>query len=161
MLKSMFKKVKKTAFPPETPILIWDGKCGFCKYWMLRWKRKTPDYTQFIPYQDIAEKFEDIPTDTFKTSNKFIEPDGKIYSGPDSAYRSLWHAGNKFWHKLYSRNAFFEKLSDYGYHYITKNRNFFYKLTITCFGKNPNSPKNYWLFYLIGLLFIILILSIF
>lgn len=153
----MFQKIKTTAFPPTTNTLVWDGKCGFCKYWKTRWQLQTPENIIFAPYQEVAKNFEDIPLKTFKTSSKLIETDGQVYSGPDSAYRSLWHAGHKRWHKLYHNSSFFEKLSDVGYNHIVKHRSFYYKLTVFCFGKNPKSPVNYWLIYLSALILLILI----
>ncbi|HLR76640.1 MAG TPA: DCC1-like thiol-disulfide oxidoreductase family protein [Balneolaceae bacterium] len=154
----MFEKIKTTAFAPDEPLLVWDGKCGFCAYWTTRWQRKTPKEIRFEPFQKTAEKFKDIPLHAFQTSSKLIEPDGSVFNGPDSAYRSLWHAGNKFWHRLYTSNRFFEKLSDSGYNHIAKNRDFYYKLTVFCFGKNPASPKHYWLLYLLTLIILLIIL---
>ncbi len=145
----MFEKIKLTKYPPTKNILIWDGDCGFCKFWKTRWQQKTEGKVAFETYQNSSKKFSDIPLKEFKKASRLIEIDGKIYRGPDSAYRSLWHAGNKKWHQLYSSNHIFRNLSDNGYNHIAKNRSFYFKLTKILFGNNPLNLKPYWLIYLI------------
>ncbi|MDR5590596.1 thiol-disulfide oxidoreductase DCC family protein [Christiangramia sp. SM2212] len=145
----MFGKIKYTEHHPPQNVLIWDGKCGFCKFWKTRWEEKTKGKVIFKTYQESAENFKDFPIKEFKKASRLIETDGKIYSGPDSAYRSLWHAGNKFWHQLYASSSIFEKLSNHGYNHIAKNRSFYFKLTKFLFGKDPLHLKPYWLLYLV------------
>ena len=153
----MFKKIEKTSFPPSFPTLIWDGECGFCHWWKTRWELKTYSKLHFETYQQSASKFQDIPLKEFKKASRLIEPDGKVYSGPDSAYRSLYLAGNKKWHRLYESSSFFQNLSDHGYNHIAKNRHFYFKITTLLFGKDPYRPKLYWLFYIIIIFLIIII----
>ncbi len=145
----MFQKINKTEYPPNQPILIWDGECKFCKWWKTRWEIKTKNQLDFKTYQEVTSQFQDIPLKEFKKASRLIETDGFVYSGPDSAYRSLYIAGNKKWHLWYSNNAWFEKISDLGYNHIAKNRNFYYKATVILFGKDPVKPKYYWFYYLL------------
>ncbi len=154
----MFQKIKSTKHPPAQPTLIWDGTCGFCKWWKTRWETKTGDSIRFVPYQDAAKDFPDIPVTKFKKASRLIEPGGKIYSGPDSAFRTLYLAGNKKWHLWYKKHSWFESLCDTAYNHIAKNRSFYFKLTKLLFGKDPYQPKSYWFYYILALLAIILIL---
>lgn len=154
----MFGKIEYTHNPPSGNILIWDGDCGFCKFWKTRWQEKTQGIVEFETYQDYAQNFPDIPVKEFKKASRLIEKDGKIYSGPDSAYRSIWHAGNKRWHQLYVSNSIFRSLSDHGYNHIAKNRSLYFKLTKLLFGNDPLHLKPYWLLYFILLVIIISIL---
>jgi predicted DCC family thiol-disulfide oxidoreductase YuxK len=34
-----------------TPLLIFDGDCGFCRIWVEYWKRLTGDLVAYGPYQ--------------------------------------------------------------------------------------------------------------
>ncbi|CAL67009.1 thiol-disulfide oxidoreductase DCC family protein [Christiangramia forsetii] len=154
----MFEKIEITENPPPKNILIWDGDCGFCKFWKTRWQEKTKGKIVFKTFQDYASHFPDIPIKEFKKASRLIETDGKIYGGPDSAYRSLWHSGNKVWHQLYNSNSIFRSLSNHGYNHIAKNRSFYFKLTKLLFGKDPLNLKPYWLLYLIFLVVIIIII---
>jgi predicted DCC family thiol-disulfide oxidoreductase YuxK len=156
----MFKKIDKTAYPPSRPTLYWDENCGFCKYWRLRWELITGGKVDFVPYQEAAENFWDIPLKEFKKASRFIEPDGEVYSGPDSAYRSLYHAGNKKWHRWYKKYPWFRYLSDHGYNHIAKNRPFYFKATKALFGKNPARPRVYWVYYVVVLFVFILLVFV-
>lgn len=153
----MFEKIEYTKYPPSKNILIWDGDCGFCKYWKTRWEAKTRDKIHFKTYQEFASQFPDIPLKEFKKASRLIETDGKIYSGPDSAYRSLWHSGKEIWHNLYQSRSWFRYLSDHSYNHIAKNRSLYFKITKLCFGKEPLKMKPYWLIYLSVLVLIVLI----
>ena len=154
----MFKKVHHTENPPSENILIWDGKCGFCKFWKTRWEDKTEGKIVFKTFQEYASNFPDIPIKEFKKASRLIETDGKIYSGPDSAYRSIWHTGVKTQHRLYRSNVWFRHLSDHAYNHIAKNRSFYFKLTKILFGSNPKKLQPYWLFYLIIIIAILILL---
>lgn len=157
----MFKKIKKTSYPPQgRPILVWDGNCGFCKYWVTRWRGLTKEKVVYKTFQEAAQDFPDIPLKEFKKASRFIDTDGRIYSGPDSAYKS-YSTGNMspYLHKWYHQNGVFTKVSDTGYHYITKNRPFAFKCTQLLFGKDPKDPKPYWLMYTISAILIVFYLS--
>ncbi|MCH4823778.1 DUF393 domain-containing protein [Gramella lutea] len=155
----MFEKIANTKNPPADHIFVWDGQCGFCEFWKTRWENKTSGKLVFKTYQDCASSFQDIPLKEFKKASRLIEKDGHIYSGPDSAYRILWHAGNKNWHELYKTSKFFQYLSDHLYNHIAKNRGFYFKITKLLFGKDPLNLKLYWLLYL-GLIALLIILLI-
>lgn len=154
----MFGKIENTSHLPSRPTLVWDGQCGFCKFWKTRWEKKSPSEIRFCSYQECAKEFPDIPVKEFKKASRLIETDGHVYSGPDSAYRILWHQNDKKWHTWYLKYSWFQKLSDHGYNHIAKNRHFYFRLTKILLGKDPLNFKFYWLFYICLLILIILIL---
>jgi len=143
----MFSKIEKTAFPPsEKPVMVWDGNCGFCHYWITRWKSKTGDRINYKAFQEAADQFQDIPLKEFKKASRLIEPNGLVYSGPDSAYRSFTYFEDEAsrWHTWYIKSAWFTFLSDHAYNFIAKNRNTMFVITKICFGKDPTAIKPYW-----------------
>lgn len=154
----MFEKIAITKNPPTHHIFLWDGQCGFCKFWKTRWENKTTGKIRFRAYQDKATSFPDIPLKEFKKASRLIEVDGHVYSGPDSAYRTLWHTGSKTWHKLYKTSSLFRYLSDHSYNHIAKNRGFYFKVTKLFFGKDPLNLKPYWLLYLVIIALLIILL---
>lgn len=154
----MFKKFSHTEYKPSKNMLIWDGKCGFCKFWKTRWEARTKGKIWFETYQSSADQFPDIPLNEFKKASRLIEMDGKVYSGPDSAYRSLWHAGNRKWHEFYQKYSWFRWLSDHGYNHIAKNRHFYFSLTKLLFGREPLNIKPFWILYLMLIVLILLLL---
>ena len=154
----MFKKISSTSFSPDTPMLLWDSDCSFCKFWKTRWERYTGDLVHFEPYQQSAHLFKDIPLKEFKKASRLIDTDGSVYSGPDSAYRSLYIGHTKIWHIMYKKYDWFEWLSDHAYNHIAKHRALYYKFTIIMLGKNPKKLKHYWIVYLALLIIIFVIL---
>ncbi|MCE7057108.1 DUF393 domain-containing protein [Algoriphagus sp. AGSA1] len=149
----MFAYIQKTQTPPAQPLFIWDGECGFCKYWITLWKSKTKGLT-YKTFQEIASDFPDIPLKEFKKASRLIETDGSVFSGPDSAYRTFWYfpKSKKHWHRWYLKSELFQSISDHGYNWIAKNRPLMMKLTLAFWGKNPLKRKPYWIIWLMGLL---------
>ncbi len=152
----MFDPIKKTQFPPREDLFIWDGKCGFCKYWIIVWKSKTSGLT-YQTFQEVASEFPDIPLKEFKKASRLIEKDGAVFSGPDSAFRTFWYfkKPKKYWHQLYHRSGLFRRLSDHGYNFIAKNRPLLMKLTLAFWGKNPLNRKPFWIVWSAGLIVVI------
>lgn len=147
----MFAKIGKTNYPPKSrPIMVWDGECGFCEYWITNWKSNTGNKIDYQTYQEVAANFPDIPLKEFKKASRLIEADGKIYSGPNSAFRSFLYFQNPrpIWHNWYTDINWFTKVTDYAYNFIAKNRSFAFKITKIFFGKNPESLKPFWIVYL-------------
>ncbi|MUH34608.1 DUF393 domain-containing protein [Zobellia amurskyensis] len=127
-----------SSYVPKLPLLIWDGKCGFCKYWVTRWQKITSDKVQYIPYQDIQEQIDEIPEQAFKQAVRMIETNGKIYSGAHAAYRTLYYSSRwSFLISWYEKSALFKAISDASYKFIAHYRPVLFKLTKTFFGKNP------------------------
>lgn len=156
-IKDLFGKISHTTHPPTQISLVWDGHCGFCKFWKTRWEAHSPSEIRFCTYQECAEEFPDIPLKEFKKASRLIETSGNVYSGPDSAYRILWLQGDKKWYDWYTSYGWFRKMSDHGYNHIAKNRHFYFRLTKLLVGKDPLNFKPYWLFYLILILALLFI----
>ncbi len=156
----MFHKLKSTRYPPKKkPILVWDGNCGFCKYWVTRWQSFTGDKIFYEPYQEVARYMPDIDEIHFKQASRLIETDGQIFSGPASAYRTFTY-GSKwaFLFRWYSKYKWFQKLSDSLYNWVARNRSSLFKITKFLFGSNPEEVKPFWVIYLLFIAYIIYIL---
>jgi predicted DCC family thiol-disulfide oxidoreductase YuxK len=138
-------------------MLIWDGTCGFCNYWVARWKALTGDAVLYVPYQEVAHEISDIPVQAFKEAVRMIETDGKVCDGAGAAYKTLTYSEKwRFLYPCYKRFFFFRKVSDRSYQFIADNRRFMLTLTKLFFGKNPNRMAHYWAIYLaIGLLLLL------
>jgi predicted DCC family thiol-disulfide oxidoreductase YuxK len=158
----MFAKIQKTQSPPSQALFIWDGECGFCKYWIIIWKSKTTNLN-YKTFQEVSDEFPDIPLKEFKKASRLIEIDGSVFSGPDSAYRTFWYfeKTQKHWHRWYQQSSLFRQLSDHGYNFIAKNRPLMMKLTLAFWGKNPVNRKPYWVIWLVGFLSVLAILVYF
>lgn len=144
----------------DKPLLIWDGSCGFCRYWVTRWKGLTNGRVAFVPYQNRPELLQKIPGDFFRKAVRLLETPGTIYSGAEAVYRILrQHPGWAFLQRWYVRLPFFRKLSDWSYMRIAAHRPFFFRLSKLLFGKDPIRMKPYWLLYILFLIFTFWILG--
>jgi len=151
----MFKKLHNTKFAPrDKPVMAWDGECGFCHYWVIKWKKLTGDRVIYKPFQEVFQDFPDIELKYFRQAIRFIDTDGRIYTGPAAAFQALHLYANKWrWVMPIYRSFWpFRFLSDRFYAFVSRNRVRMYEITIRLFGRNPARPKYYWAFYLGSLL---------
>jgi predicted DCC family thiol-disulfide oxidoreductase YuxK len=144
----MSEPIRETTYRPETPLLVWDGNCGFCKYWAVRWERMTGNAVAYKSHIKALEDIPDISEAEFKRSVKLIEPDGKVYHAAEAVYRSLTYAGGwKAGYPLYKSSGLFRWISEKAYKFVAQHRSFLYELTIAMFGRDPARPRYYWLLY--------------
>lgn len=150
----MYDKLNHTDFPPkETPLMVYDGNCGFCKYWIIKWKALTKESVNYAPYQRVMTHFKDVPVDYFKTAVRLILPNGDVISGPAAAYYSNqnnWIFSRLY--KVYLKSPAFRKSSNRLYQWIADNRKLMYQISVRCFGKNPRKVRHYWLLYLVAII---------
>ncbi|MEI6085847.1 MAG: lipase maturation factor family protein, partial [Verrucomicrobiota bacterium] len=112
----------RVANPPVKPLLIFDGNCNFCRRWIARWQRRTGDRIDYLPAQELGERFPEIPRSDFTQSVQLIEPDGNVYSGAEAVFRSLDRQG------LY-RLPGVAPVSEWAYRLVAGNRRVFSALT--------------------------------
>lgn len=151
----MFKKLHNTKYvPKDKPLMAWDGECGFCHYWVIKWKKLTGDRVIYKPFQEVYPDFPDIELKYFRQAIRFIDIDGRIYTGPAAAFQALHRYASKWrWVMPIYRSFWpFRFLSDRFYAFVSRNRVRMYEITIRLFGRNPARPKHYWAYYLGSLL---------
>jgi predicted DCC family thiol-disulfide oxidoreductase YuxK len=144
----------KTAHPPkDKPLLVWDGNCEFCRYWVQRWEQFFGDKLNYEPYQTAASRFPDMDRDQFKKAVQLIETDGRVFPGAATVFHSLCVGKPQicFPEELYQQSKLFRQISDGVYGMIADNRPILYRATVSLFGKNPARSKPYWAYWLAGL----------
>ena len=108
------------------PILVYDGDCDFCKYWIFRWRYITKDRIDYAPYQDVYAKFTEIPISDFQSSVHLILESGQVYSGAEAVLRAL-NNGVLLW--CYCKLPGFSLITETIYRFVAKHRQHFSKLT--------------------------------
>ena len=129
----------KTDSPPkDKPLMVFDGDCGFCRYWLVKWKKLSKDHYDYAPFQSAANEFQDIPLREFQKAVQLIFPNGDVISGAAVAYYPYYEFGSpKYLYKWYHAGGLFKSLSDLLYRLVARKRNFFFKVSKVCFGKDP------------------------
>ncbi len=124
--------VAAVASRPAKPLMIYDGDCNFCKFWVRRWERSTAWRVDYMQSQEplVAERFPELPRERFENSVQFIETDGRVYSGAEAVFRSLgysWIRGWPLW--LYQKVPGFAAVTEWGYLFVARHRTGFSRLT--------------------------------
>ncbi len=81
----------------ERPRLVYDGDCGFCRRWVLRWRRETRDRVELRPYQEAADEHPEVPSEDFRRWVHFFDGEGGVFRGAEAVFRALALAPDKRW----------------------------------------------------------------
>jgi lipase maturation factor 1 len=111
--------------PPSRPLLIYDGKCGFCKIWLDYWRKLTGDRIEYAASQDVGDQYPQIPKQEFSEAVQLVRPDGSVASGAQAVFETLGHE------RAYRP---FAPLWEFGYRIVARHRDPFYHLTKWTFG---------------------------
>src|SRR6266581_2176456 len=131
--------------PPAKPLLIWDGECDFCRLWIERWREITGGKVNYATFQEAAERFPEIPVDQFTRAMAFIKPDGDVFFAAEAVYRSLAHRRSRRWLAWsYDRVPGFAAVSETGYGFIARHRNFTSAVTRLLWGNDVRRPTYFW-----------------
>lgn len=121
------------------PVLVYDGACGFCTFWVYRWQDITGDKVIYQPSQEVASQYPQITPEKFDSAIYLIYPDGSYDSGAKGVYKALVTI-----HKLplwaYDKVPGFASLSEWAYRLVAENRNFFSLLTRWVWGSSVERP---------------------
>lgn len=148
----------------DKPLLVYDGDCGFCLYWVRYWQKLTGDSVVYKPYQEVADNYPAISVEAFQRAVQYITPDGKVASAAEASFLTLSHAPDKrIWLSLYRRLPGFAFISEKLYGLIASHRTFFYWLSLFLWGRDYEPPRYHlvsWVFArVIGLIFLAAFIS--
>jgi predicted DCC family thiol-disulfide oxidoreductase YuxK len=121
--------------PRSRPLLIFDGECGFCRYWVNYWRARTGSAVDYAPYQEVGAEFAEIPVEAFARSIYFIGTDGHVAKGAEASFRTLSCAPERRpWLWLYLRVPGFAIVTEALYAWISGHRYAFARLSRLLFG---------------------------
>jgi lipase maturation factor 1 len=136
------------------PVVIFDGRCGFCRIWIEYWKALTGGRVGYAASQDVGRLYPQIPAKNFSESVQLVMPGGEVFSGARAVFVTLTYAPGAAWLarmllRGYDRLPGFAPFSEAAYRLIASHRTFFYHLTQVTFGKRVlpwKFAKVEWLF---------------
>jgi predicted DCC family thiol-disulfide oxidoreductase YuxK len=112
--------------------MVYDGDCDFCNRWIKRWRRRTGDHVDYVPFQspELATRFPEIPSQMFEASVQLIVPDGSVFDGAEAVFRSLALSGRSTWAlRYYQRSRIFARAAERFYRFVARHRKFFSAMT--------------------------------
>jgi lipase maturation factor 1 len=141
---------------PDQPLVIFDGRCGFCRIWIEYWKVITRGSVAYAPSQEVGSQFPQIPQEAFGQSVQLVMPAGRpdqlgeVVRGARAVFVTLTYAPGMAWLLwAYQHVPGFAAVSEGAYRVIAAHRTFFYHLTRLTFGKRIQplkTAKVEWLF---------------
>ena len=137
------------ADPLTLPVVLFDGRCGFCRIWIEYWKALTGDRVAYAPSQEAGNQYPQIPAEAFAQSVQLVSPGGEVISGARAVWVTLTYARILWPLWLYRHLPGFAALSEAAYRLIASHRTFFYHATRLTFGKRIlpwKFAKTEWLF---------------
>jgi lipase maturation factor 1 len=151
--------------PPAKPTLFWDGDCHFCRGWVERWNKTTRDAVDYIPFQQIGDRFPEIPRPELERAATLIETDGTVYSGAQAVFRALRCRSSKEWLSWsYEHVPAFAAISELIYKLISRNRRFASAMTRLVSGGDVRPPTYFvarrWFLRSLGVIFLIAFVSL-
>ncbi len=105
------------------PLLIYDGKCGFCKIWIDYWRMLTGDRVDYAPSQNVGDQYPQISKKEFVEAVQLVRTDGTIVSGARAVFETLGY-----------KKVPFAPVMEWGYRIIAAHRDVSYHLTKWTFG---------------------------
>ena len=105
--------------------MVYDGDCGFCRFWVRRWQRATGAEVDYVPFQDsrVAQQFPELPRTQFQDAVQLIDRDGRVYGGAEAVFRSLACRSNGgAWLWLYQKVPGLSAVAERGYRMVARWR---------------------------------------
>lgn len=147
------------------PLLVYDGDCGFCRYWVDRWKCRAGAAAHVVPFQALAENATVVPHDRFANAVHLIVSKDEIYSGPEAVFR-YGALGGRFspWLTLYQKIPLFAWTCALVYGFLAAHRPLVTRLNRLAWGLTFQPPSflgAQWLFLRgLGLVYALAFLSL-
>jgi lipase maturation factor 1 len=111
--------------PPSKPLLIYDGKCEFCKIWIDYWRKLTGDRIDYGTSQEVGAQYPQISKQRLSEAVQLVRSNGSFASGARAVFETLGQE------KAYRALA---PVWEWGYRIVAGHRDLFYRLTKWTFG---------------------------
>ena len=131
MLDPMPSPAARVDSPPARPLVVFDGDCGFCRHWIERWRRRTGEAVEYLPFQDpeIVRRFPVLTPARCARAVQMVEPDGVVSEGAEAVLRLLGCGGPRWPLAAYRRVPGVRALSELAYRLVARNRRLAFRLT--------------------------------
>ena len=133
--------LRRVAVPPAKPLIIFDGDCGFCRFWIARWQSIADGRLEYAPYQEVASRFPEIDVDEFRRAVQLVLPDGSVHAGAAAVVRALAEVpGRGHWLALYRNVPGFAPITELAYRMIAGHRGAASRVTRILWGNVSEKP---------------------
>ena len=111
------------AAAPTRPLVVFDGDCSFCRFWVDRWKRSSGDRLDYALYQVAAARFPEVPLEEFRRAVGLVRPSGQVLFGAAAVVAARAEVpGRSLWSWIYRRVPGARPMMELFYRLIADNR---------------------------------------
>jgi predicted DCC family thiol-disulfide oxidoreductase YuxK len=125
-----------------TPLLIYDGDCEFCAWWVRYWQQLTGPAVRYAPYQDVAHDYPQTAPQAFRRAVQYVASDGGVAAGAEASFRVLAHArgrGYALW--LYRHLPGFAFAAERAYAFVATHRGLAFRASRLLWGPERVAPR--------------------
>jgi len=124
------------------PLIIFDGKCSFCRRSVERARSITGSFVDYEPYQQAASRFPQVDPAAFGRAVHLIEQDGRISRGAEAVFRAL-NLGHRYplllW--LYRYLPGFAAVTEAAYRLVATHRETADRIDMLLIGPGEQQPS--------------------
>lgn len=141
-MKPSMSDLPHVASPPARSVLVFDGECGFCRYWIARWRYRTGDAVEYLPFQDpqVTQRFPELPRERVARAVQLIDADGRVFEGAHALFRMLAGSGRRTPLWLYQKLPGCAAITERTYRFVADHRSFASRLTKILWGRDARPP---------------------
>ncbi len=159
------REPRRVGAPPEKPLLVFDGDCGFCRRWVERWRSLTGGRLDYAPSQEAGSRFPEISAEEFRRSVQLVLPDGRVFDGAEAVFVSISLGERRRWLLAAYRNVpGLAAVAEFAYGVIARHRTAASAVTSALWGKSVERPSyrlaNALFLRLLGLCYLAAFLSL-
>ena len=127
----------RVAAPLERPLVVFDGDCAFCRFWIARWKQTSGESLDYSPYQEAAVRFPEIPIEEFRRAVALVRPSGEILFGAAAVVAArAERTGHSFLSRVYRQVPGARFVMDFFYRFVANHRNAAFRVTRLFWGRS-------------------------
>ncbi|MBT8447628.1 MAG: lipase maturation factor family protein [Gammaproteobacteria bacterium] len=125
----------------HSPLLVYDGECGFCVYSVDFWRQQVGDAVTFRPYQEAATGIPDISAEKFRQAIYWFGTDGGVCSGAAAAFEVAATSGRPLARWLYRHVPGFAAGSEASYRFVAARRGLALRVSRVLWGRPRHVPR--------------------
>ncbi|HIN20196.1 MAG TPA: DUF393 domain-containing protein [Candidatus Marinimicrobia bacterium] len=111
-------------------VLVYDGDCPFCIFWIQRWRKLSKGRVDYLPFQKIKLEESEVTLQQFQSSIWFFSVRGNYYPAARALLLTIEHYQlGKLFLWLMNNIPGMTKLFDWIYYFIARHRSFFWWFT--------------------------------
>lgn len=124
--------------PPDNPVLIYDGECGFCRRMVRLWQNLTRGAAAALPLQSskIASMFPELDLAKLEVAVHWVDTTGRVTEGAEAAFHSV-ESVFPCLIRLHQNHELAREIAEKVYHWVARNRKSLSAVACSLFGPNP------------------------